>query len=185
MADEDTNENGPYREDETAPSGEVASDSTPDSNGGSNFLTHKMGPLPVWGWVLVAGASFLLFRWWRNRSAATSGTTPDSGITPSNAPPGSGDGTATPPPPALTEEQWLSHAKQNLLALGYTNKAIEDAFRVWLEGGELSQAQAHLIETAINVTGHPPVGLPIHVRPPHPVHAPPFHGGGTGGTPTR
>lgn len=45
-----------------------------------NVLTHKIGPLPTWGWVAIAGGGFLVWRWYSNKNAAASGATTSSAV---------------------------------------------------------------------------------------------------------
>lgn len=42
-----------------------------------NVFTHRIGPLPMWGWVAIIGGGFLAWRWYSNKNAASSsgGTT--------------------------------------------------------------------------------------------------------------
>lgn len=51
---------------------------TPPAAGGGSFLTRKVGPIPTWGYLVLAGG-VVVFVWWRNRSqgqAADTATTP-------------------------------------------------------------------------------------------------------------
>lgn len=43
-----------------------------------NVLTHKLGPLPTWGWIAIAGGAFLAYRWYSSKNAAASGGTTSS-----------------------------------------------------------------------------------------------------------
>lgn len=45
---------------------------------GKNFLTKKLGPLPVWVWVATAVGTYLAYRYFTTASSASSQTTPAS-----------------------------------------------------------------------------------------------------------
>ena len=62
---------------------------TPAPEGGGNFLTRKLGPLPTWAWAGLAVGGFL---YWRKRQAAAAAaagtaatTTPATGLPTTNA----------------------------------------------------------------------------------------------------
>jgi PASTA domain len=52
---------------------------------GGSFFSRKYGPLPGWGWSLLAAGGALAFFWWRSRSAANAAsaatTTPTADTT--------------------------------------------------------------------------------------------------------
>lgn len=61
----------------TTPAGAVAADaqrSAPKGSGADNIFSRKYGPLPGWGWALLAGGGALAFFWWRSRKAAEATT---------------------------------------------------------------------------------------------------------------
>jgi LysM repeat protein len=39
-----------------------------------NVFTHKLGPLPMWGWVAIAGGILVAWRWYSNKQAASTAT---------------------------------------------------------------------------------------------------------------
>jgi LysM repeat protein len=52
---------------------EAAPERTPSrapSGGGGNVLTHKLGPLPTWVWIVVIGLAIIAWSWWKNKSAS-------------------------------------------------------------------------------------------------------------------
>lgn len=49
--------------------------SAPAGGGRDNVFTHKIGPLPMWGWVAIIGGGFLVYRWYSGSQAASSGGT--------------------------------------------------------------------------------------------------------------
>lgn len=126
---------------------------------GGNFLTHRIGPLPVYGWIVAAIGAYLLYHWLKNRNASsTQATTPDSGITPSLA--SSPDGGSPPTTqPGMTNtvpvEAWLSRATHNLATLGYDPKLVETSLRRYLSGEQLDEQEWHVVEAAINTSGQP------------------------------
>lgn len=75
----------------TTPAGAVADDANatarsagkPAPKGGGGIFARKYGPLPGWGWALLAGGGALAFFWWRQRenksTAATTAATAVSG----------------------------------------------------------------------------------------------------------
>lgn len=149
----------------------------PDPNSkqhGGNFLTAKMGPLPVYGWLVVAVAGYLLYRYYKNQSSSNpSGVMPDSGATPSGAPTTpdvSVPGLVPAPVPGspANNSQWLADAESALKRLGYGNGLIKISLDRYLAGEQLDAKEEAVIETATNIVGHPPVagtfGTPA---PPH------------------
>lgn len=59
---------------------------TPPSPQGGNFFQRKYGPLPAWGWILLAAAGAGGYLWYRNRQGATAASTAAStGTTDPNA----------------------------------------------------------------------------------------------------
>lgn len=77
----------------TTPAGAVAADASAQQRSvsrgtsrrsGDSFFTQKIGPLPAWGWMAIAGGGALVFFWWRSRekkqsSSATTAVTYTSG----------------------------------------------------------------------------------------------------------
>jgi hypothetical protein len=62
----------------TTPAGAVAADAerqAPPKKTGDNIFSRKYGPLPGWGWSLLAGGGALAFFWWRSRKKAEAATT--------------------------------------------------------------------------------------------------------------
>jgi hypothetical protein len=50
---------------------EMPTRGTPPSPGAGSGFQKKYGPLPAWGWILLAAAGAGAYLWWRNRSGAT------------------------------------------------------------------------------------------------------------------
>ena len=55
---------------------EARRDPRPQPKGG--FFQRKYGPLPGWGWALLAGGGALAYFWWRSRKAAQAASTASS-----------------------------------------------------------------------------------------------------------
>lgn len=58
--------------------------STPNepSSGGGNFLTRKIGPLPMWGWVAIAAGLILLYSYRQKSQQTTAASTNTAANTP-------------------------------------------------------------------------------------------------------
>lgn len=62
----------------TTPPGAVASNARQadrEAGGGGDIFGRKYGPLPGWGWALLAGGGALAYFWWKKRQAAQAATT--------------------------------------------------------------------------------------------------------------
>lgn len=51
-----------------------ARSASPPSPGGQGFFARKYGPLPAWGWILLAAAGAGAYLWYRNYSGANAAT---------------------------------------------------------------------------------------------------------------
>lgn len=152
-------------------------------------ITHKLGPLPGWAWILiVAGAAWGVHLWRKNRTggavsaAGASGAVPvsDSG-TASYAPagnlPSSGasSGQVITTPGVIspsTNAQWASAASNFLIGTGnYQGSDVQNAFDAYLNGNQLSAQYQAIIDSAVHQFGVPPEGvLPVKAAPaPSPV----------------
>jgi hypothetical protein len=78
----------------TTPAGAVAEDASATANdaaprpkGGGGIFARKYGPLPGWGWALLAGGGALALFWWRSREAksATAATTAATAVSATGA----------------------------------------------------------------------------------------------------
>jgi len=58
----------------TAQAAETVADARPPAKG-PNFLTRKLGPLPVWVWASIGGAAGGLYLLWRRHEDKTAATT--------------------------------------------------------------------------------------------------------------
>lgn len=60
---------------------EAAPEQVPSSGGGGNPLTRKLGPMPLWAWMLVAFTVALGYAYWRNRQSSSAAATSSGGST--------------------------------------------------------------------------------------------------------
>lgn len=49
------------------------------AGGGKDLFTRKYGPLPGWGWAVVAGGAALIYFYWRSRQKAQAATASTTG----------------------------------------------------------------------------------------------------------
>lgn len=83
------------------------SEAAPERARGGNVFTHKLGPLPMWVWVAIAGAAILGWAYYKNKtSAASSGTAADTtGTSASDVPQFVNQTYTTVQAPAVQDEQ--------------------------------------------------------------------------------
>jgi hypothetical protein len=167
----------------------------PEDNSGGNFLTNKMGPLPMWGWIAVVIGTVVLYKIIKGRSSSGTGGTVaagnnaaslfgSSGFSTNSAgqlvdnatgdilgqsPLGTGGtsgGTAT----GSAAAAWFTSAQQTLFGLGYDSNAVDQALQDYAAGNSLPSNEYGIVEAAIKLVGQPPtgVGLPSEMQPPAP-----------------
>lgn len=176
----------------------------PEDNSGGNFLTNRVGPLPMWGWFAVVIGAVIVWKV-MHRSSSTTGTgtvgaannaaslfgtegfsTNSAGQLVDNATGnilgvvnggtsgGSSGGTGT-----TTAEQWFANAQQTLFNLGYDSNAVDQALQDYAAGKKLPSNEYGIIEAAIRLTGNPPA--PFHLPQLQPAGSSGGGGGGGGG----
>lgn len=59
------------------------SESAPEGGRHENLFTHKIGPLPMWSWVAIAGGGFLVWRYFSSSGSASTSTSTTPVTTPS------------------------------------------------------------------------------------------------------
>lgn len=168
------------------------------SAGGSG-LSHRIGPLPLWGWIAVVVVGVIIWKVVRSRQAAqtqtASGTvggannalglfgsegfsTNSAGEVIDNA---TGDilgtfGGATSSTGSAgtgTYAGWAGAAQQALLNLGYDNNLVDTALQDYSAGQQLPQNEYNAIEAAIKLVGNPPSGIALpELQPPPAAPAP-------------
>lgn len=151
-----------------------------------DFLTRRVGPLPMGVWILAVGGGLAL-AWYMNRTTGFDEGEEDSdagligpadlgGVGVGSAPGGptfaEGAGTFVPQPPSpTTNDEWLVVAASRVVATtqGVSRLAVDRALRLYLLGDELSSAQESIVEIALRQAGPPPEG----VSPSPPAEEPP------------
>jgi hypothetical protein len=135
-----------------------------DTKSGGGGLKKKAGPLPVWGWVAVAGGTFVVYRFLKARSAASAaaGTSAAQGLTggslipndiglPSGTSNTGGAGTFS------SVAAWTQALLTSLVAGGMSPGDSYTAAQAFLNGNCVSQAAYTGIATALESGS---VGLP-------------------------
>lgn len=146
----------------TTPAGAVAGnaaqaqrEAAPRGRAGDSLFSRKYGPLPGWGWALLAGGGALAYFWWRRRSLQQNTSTGTSVTT--------GSGSVTDQLAALQDE---IDALQGELATSGTSTTT---------GGHPPPPEPHPLTTVPKVVGMratPAVarlkaaGLKAHSNPP-------------------
>lgn len=164
---------------------------TPDPDdqqqGGGNFLTHQVGPLPVWGWLVAAVGTIILYKIIKGRSSSASGTGTVAGQNNANslfgtegfstnsagqvvdnatgdilgAGPSGTNSTGNSGTGTTSAAQWFANAQQTLFGLGYDSSAVDQALQDYAAGNQLPQNEYGIIEAAIRLTGNPPSGISL------------------------
>lgn len=163
-----------------------SSSSSAQKKGGGNFLTHKLGPLPMWGWFVVVIGAVLLYKILKGRSSSAASTTASGTVQGANNALGmfgsegfstnsagevidnatgdilgtfggaTGSGTGT-----TTNQGWVNAAQQALFNLGYDNTLVDTALQDYESGQALPQNEYNVIESAIHLVGNPPSGMAL------------------------
>jgi hypothetical protein len=162
---------------------------TPDPDeqqgGGGNFLTNRVGPLPMWGWFVVVIGGFIVLKVIRGRQTGTGSTvagqnnaaslfgtegfsTNSAGQLVDNATgdilgavPGGSNTTGNSGTGTISAAQWFANAQQTLFGLGFDSNAVDQALQDYAAGNQLPQNEYGIIEAAIRLTGNPPSGIAL------------------------
>lgn len=162
-----------------------------DTPVGSNApdLFSKVGPLPAWGWGVLAVGGYLF---WSHRQPATVPDTTDATMTGADTAaqdPAYADGLLSPVSSAdagynygdvlagqytgtvagstfVSNQQWAAYVIQNMVALGFPASTTTTAVTHYLSGGRLTAAEAQIINQAITNFGPPPLPQPLNVIAP-------------------
>lgn len=140
-------------------------------------MRRKVGPLPVAGWVVVAIVGVMvgsrLVRRFRPSQPDETAAAEDVGSSYDTSLPaldGAGPSTGLGEPTAKFADnaQWKAAAFAALLAQGHAPVAAENALQRYLERQTLTQAEAAMIDAALQAVGLPPHPLPgaTNVAPP-------------------
>jgi hypothetical protein len=136
----------------------------PAAKSGSG-LGKKLGPLPIWGWAIVIIVGYFLYKFLKDRSAASSATGLAAAGT-GAAVNGAGDGSGgtnnvSSTTPVLDATDWISAAETALGNLGYSSDSVDQAFQDYLAGNTLTAQEAAIVESATKLVGPSPLGTPI------------------------
>lgn len=145
-----------------------------DTDVGGMNLNHKVGPLPLWGWIGAVGLG-LAYGWYRRaHQNADAGTVQlpgsqvdDLGTTVpgvGNAAVSTAPSTSAPAP--VDNQQWSVLAQQRLIALGYDPATVSTALSLWLSGANLTPQQQAIVSEAIRAAGPAPEPVPPPVTTP-------------------
>lgn len=141
----------------------------PEPSGGSDsfgFLTHKVGPLQVWMWALIAVGAYY---WYTHYGPGSSSTATAPVATSAD----SGDST---PQPFYTGSQFKNNAQWEAAAVSYlTAESVppteaSTALYNYLHGKPLNSQQQRDVNLAVEGIGPPP-----SIPPPAPGSAPQPH----------
>lgn len=171
-------------------SGQAPAHDTGKKSGG-NFMTHKLGPLPMWSWIVIVVGVVIVYKIMKGKSAASttaSGTVTDgnnanslfgsegfsvnsAGQVVDNA---TGDilgggtqGASGSSSSTTTNAGWFAAVQQALFNLGYDNSTVDSALQDYASGNKLSPTEYGIIEAGINLVGNPPSGLALpQLQPP-------------------
>lgn len=159
-----------------------------ETDSGGSGLQKRMGPLPLWGWIVVVVGGLIVYKIIKSRSSSSSSTvtggtqgnnalplfgTEGFGTNPAgqivdNATgdilgsfPGGTNTTGNSGTGTSTSAQWFSNAQQALFNLGYDNAAVDQALQDYAAGNQLPQNEYGIIEAAIRLTGNPPSGIAL------------------------
>jgi phage tail protein X len=156
-----------------------------ESAGLEATVTHKIGPMPGWAWVvIVAGVAWVYYLWRKKGTVSPSGAVQQTANTSSttNGVGWGGDGTiptlsapgtvvtSNGTPGSTTNAQWSRNVVNSLIAGGADPALANNALTTYLSGGTLSTAQQSIVDTALTKYGAPPEGLiPMNNAPAAPV----------------
>lgn len=147
-----------------------------------DVATRKLAGVPVWAWGAAVAVGVLLFVVWRNRTAGTVASSPDSVSTDNASVAGTGSLPVSPSVSSssapTTNAGWLTDAVFQVQSLGYSSLEVFGALSRFLDGDALSYDDQVIVNAAIAALGLPPdvSGLTLGSLAP----APPSSGGGDG-----
>jgi LysM repeat protein len=136
-----------------------------DMSGIKEALTRPLGPLPLWGWVLVGGGALYLYKKVKGNGVLSGVISGSSGSsvstsTDTSAVAGTDDTAMT------TNDDWADSAIQYLEGQGYTQTQAQSSIGTYLNGGQLDPSMATLVDSAQQGVGAPPnLVLPTSTTP--------------------
>ena len=137
-----------------------------------NVLTKKLGPLPVWGWAIAIVAGYLVYRWWKDRSAGTapqsitSGTSTGIAVTRASQAPFITSGRGNTTSSTGTGSTWVAKAQAALQGIGYTSGTVDKALQAYVSGSGMNQSQHNIVTAAQKLVGSSSIGsVPAPTHP--------------------
>lgn len=154
------------------------------------LLTRKVGPLPVYGWMIGVGGGLLIAAWIRRAysgsdpaAAAIDGEAEDADYIPPtdgtggaavsdpNVFPDSNTGGPRTPQPPRTNNAWRKDAIRAGIAFGFGAIGTQRIIDKYLTGGNLTEGAAAKVNRIIAQVGPPPTATPSpqvkHDKPKH------------------
>lgn len=141
----------------------------PASAPSTNPATRKIGPFPLWVWIVgVGGVALVLYR---KRAAAGQpqaqlptpiggAVDPATGL-PTDPVTGLPFNTSQPSTVNMTLTDWVAHAFKALTGAGVSPALANKALYDYAQGNSLSDPEAGAINKALGLVGMPPVTLPF------------------------
>jgi hypothetical protein len=133
----------------------------PPAKSGSG-LGKKLGPLPIWGWAIVIIVGYFLYKFLKDRSAASSATglaAAGTGAAVNEAGDSGGGNNVSTPTSDETVTDWIDAAQTALGNLGYDSGSVNQAFQDYLAGNPLSSSEVAIIDSATKLVGGAPADL--------------------------
>jgi len=146
--------------------------STAAKSSGGFSLTNKVGPLPIWVYMVVIVAALYVYEKKKKAGASTAttaaaakaagtGIDPNTGIPYSQESTGVGQSTfeqylGANAGTATTNPQWEANAEAVLVGQGYPSVQVQSALNSYLAGGVLSSVQQEIVNAVISAVGAPP-----------------------------
>lgn len=136
------------------------------AGGASSFINQKIGPFPLWVYILAVGVGFYAYE--KRKGTAPSASTKKGTTTGSQngGVNGAGEGAAygsavsqtlaANAPGATTNPQWEANAETVLTGYGYPTVQVQSALNTYLAGGVLSSVQQEIVNAVIEAVGQPP-----------------------------
>ncbi len=151
----------------------------PARTSSSGVASKRIGPFPLWIWVVGAGGVALYF-YRRNNAGGSPASLPGNTGTTTGGGVDGGLG-LSPAAPAVeqpTVNDWAQKALAALVHLGVNPGRANDAIYRYIQGGQLNAIQSNIVSRAIQLVGYPPEVLPFYgVFPAPPKPSVPGHSG--------
>lgn len=138
---------------------------TPAPKSGGFNLTNKVGPFPIWVYMVAVLVGVYVYEKKKKSTPATPASASTGAGTGAGGTPGTGvagpqsqlaDYLAANASAATTNPQWEANAESVLVGEGYSYIQVQSALNQYLAGGVLSSVQQELVNAAIEAVGAPP-----------------------------